>query len=189
MYTRHVEWQIHHFLSLGVATIATGLLAAACGVGQAAETVVTATNATDVAVQTNLKVAEQLAQSLYGTTGSYTGFGNSASTAGSGITLTTGPSPRPSVVSFALPAVPGSPTGTVLLVAAYNGVTENCYGLLFIGAPLVTRVLGETTEGTYDITDPHVARASCEAKLLASYPEPLGSWPAGDPSSSSWPAP
>jgi|GEM_PF-4245981 len=187
MYTDHVEWRKRHFLSLTVGALAAGLLASACGIGQAAETVVTASNGTDVVVQTNLQVAQTLAQTLFTSTGSYAGLGQPPWTAGSGVALTTGASARPNAVSFDLPAVV-SPPGSVLLLAAYNGVTRNCYGLLFIGMPLTSRLIGETTGGTYYITDPHVTWRACSASVLASYEEPLAHWPTNDPSTAGWPA-
>lgn len=162
-----------------------GLLASGCGAGQAVESVINTKNATDVVVQENLQVASELAQTLLQTATSYTGFGSSDSST-STLKLTSGSSTGPSVVSY---LVPGWSNGQALVLAAYNTASENCYGIIDIGSPIMRPILGEQDAGTYDFTYPHVVSAGCNAGIVSEYPTPPPGWPVGDPAGSGWPKP
>jgi hypothetical protein len=129
--------------------------------------------ASDVVVETNLKNAlasfEASAQFGVGATGRGSGPVN-------------GPSTGPEVTSFASVGSGGA------VLVAWNDADHHCLGILESPTTLAAPVIGETAAGTYYFVQTATPSSGCAASLFAATPVKPASWPAGDPSSATWPS-
>jgi hypothetical protein len=160
--------------SLVAVVAGSTLLSGGCSLANDATTAVTAPltalPATDVVVETNLQTELQAAQAAAAT-----------GQAPSGGSFVAGPSSGPSVTSVAAP----QPGAEVLV--AYNNVTRDCLGILYLAAAPASAVLGESGAGTYYFTAPSTPSGACTASGFAALGTAPAGWPAGDPSSAGFP--
>ncbi len=134
--------------------------------------------ATDVVIETNIQAVEQATQATLETTGSFVDF-NTADAGGTAVT--TGPSPGPADISYALVGA-----GSGIILAGWNHADRHCIGVLYVHQALSTPVLGESNAGTYDFVAPASSSAACSAVALAASSGAPSAWPES-PSSSGWP--